>query len=307
MSESSPRFSAKLITITLVVSFFISYLAENIKKRHQLSSDASRLNTVISEAINHVNSIGTYLGRKIADNDKYEDWQYIYNLFKETASLQISSDNISSWAIFSWGDSEHRLKVNTVSGISKNPESLIDRNYTWRAKYEPWTMQFSKPVYGIVSKTWILPSAIGVSNIRDEFKGSVITGINIKALLNKSESSLRSNNAFILANRDAFNKDGDKIILSSSNSPKSDTNYIELSTMVEKYKDWMNQSGTMQTSFTAGRFKYSYYQMIEGYPLIIFVGFNRLEFWGNVALLTAQMTIVLMLLSVLWQEKKGKK
>jgi hypothetical protein len=259
----------------------------------------------MSEAIDYVSSLGTYLGRQVSDNNRYEDWNYINKLFKETISLQGASSNVSSWAMFSWGDKKHNLMVNTMTGISKNPlESLVDRNYTWRAKYEPWTLQFSRPIYGFVSKTWILPAAIGISNIRDEFKGSVIVGINIKTLLSRAENSVRSGNAFILANRDTYNQDENKIIFVSSNSPKSSESYIKLSAMVDKYKDWMDHSGSMMKNITAGRFKYTYYQIIEGYPLIILVGFNRLEFWGNVLFLTAQMTIILMLLVVLWQEKK---
>ena len=293
--------------LILAIAFIVSYSLENTRTRHQLVSDARKLNAVISEPIDYVNALSMYMGKKISDNNKYEDLKYIDALFKETLIYRGSTNKSISWPMFSWGDKKHRLAVNTMEGISKTKQSLASRGYSWRARYEPWELQFSKPISGMISKTWVLPVALGIANSRDEFKGTIITGINIKEMITRAESVLNSGNSFILVNRDPFNQDMDKIILSSSNAPHFSQDYKRIPRIVEKCRDWMEQSGTMAQYIKAGRYKYTYYSMISGHPLVIFVGFNRITFWVNVLSAMVNYTIFAMAILLLGREVLTKK
>ncbi|MES2961571.1 MAG: hypothetical protein V4694_04220 [Pseudomonadota bacterium] len=292
MSDYLPQISTRLIAVILVTSFFTSYILVKNKTNHQLIVDAGKLHSVISEPIDYVSTLSIHLGKVITDNNKFDDLNFIDNLFKDTIRLQGSSNNVISWSKFSWGDKKHRFSVNTLDGIMKNRESLADRNYTWRSKYEPWVLQFSKPDVGKMSNTLILPVAVGISNSRDEFMGTVISGINIKELLNRSEDVVKSGGSFILANRDSFNQDIDKIVFISANTPHRAKIYKTIPGLVEKCRDWIPPSGAMPTTLKAGRFKYAYYHIIENYPLVIFVGFNRFDFWIDVLLKTPVLALL---------------
>jgi len=231
------------------------------------------------------------MGKKIVDHNKYDDLPFIDNLFKETLKMQGLSDRIVSWSMFSWSNRNQKLVVNTLDGIRKEPEDLVQREYTWRARYNPWMLQITKTGRGMLSNTMIIPVAVGISNSRDEFQGAIISGVNAKELLNRAEAVMTSGNAFLVVNRDTFHTDPEKIVIASSNSPHVAKDYSKLSALVSNLKDWMDQSGSTPISIKAGRYKYTQYSLIEGYQLAILVGFNRLEFWTDVISLAMQFFI----------------
>jgi hypothetical protein len=146
---------------------------------------------------------------------------------------------------------------------------------------------------------FVIPVAVGVSNSRDEFQGAIISGINVKELLNNAERVITSGNAFLLVNRDTFYTDPEKILLASANSPNASEDYEKLPALVEQLKDWIDPSGSLPISINAGRYKYSYYTLVDGYQLAILVGFNRVEFWENVLALSAQLFVGMLLLCFL--------
>ncbi len=300
------KVSLRLTSIVLIISFLVGYSIESSKKRQQLATDAKKVANVVSNAVDYVSALSIYLGETIARDEKYDDYEFIYNLFKETAYNQDSIGETLSWAMFNWGDEKHRLVVRTVDGVQLTPINLIDRSYTWRSKYERWKLQFAKPDYGRVSKTWVLPAALGISNPSDQFMGSIITGINLRTLLRKTESVVNSGNAFIIANRDAFNQDQDKIILASSNTPKISQDYKKLPEIVDNFRDWMNSSGTMESKINSGRYSFTYYYLIQDHPLVVMTGYNRLSFWSSIISSTAKIFIVLFVICMLTREKRKK-
>ena len=295
MTDLSPqiktKIKVKLIAALLVTSFAIGYAIENTRNNHQLMIDARRLNSAISEPIEWIETLSIHMGRKIVEHDNYNDLQFIDNLFKETQRLQGLSNRIVSWSMFSWSNRKHRLMVNTLDGISKNPEDLVERQYTWRSRYNPWMLQITKTGRGMLSNLVIIPVAVGVSNSRDEFQGAIISGINAKELLNTAEAVIHSDNAFLVVNRDTFHSDPDKIMIASSNSPHVAKDYEKLPDLVKNLKDWLDPSGSVPVSITAGRYKYSYYSLIEGYQLAVLVGFDRVKFWENVFALGLQLFV----------------
>ncbi len=295
MTDSSPQVKAKtkvkIIAAFLVTSFVASYTLVNVKKNHQLMVDGRRLNAAISEPIEWIETLSIHMGRKIVEHNNYDDLPFIDNLLKESFKMQGLSDRIISWSMFSWSNKKQKLVVNTLDGIRKEPEDLMQRQYTWRARYNPWMLQITKTGRGMLSNTVIIPVAVGVSNSRDEFQGAIVSGINAKELLNRAEGVMNSGNAFLLVNRDTFHSDPEKIVLASSNSPYVAKDYDKLPALVEKLKDWIDPSGSVPSAINAGRYKYSHYNLVEGYQLAILVGFNRLEFWGDVFALGMQFFI----------------
>ncbi len=300
MTNHSPHFFyAKIFAIILAVSLLISYLIENSKRQNELISDSRKIDGVISENFDYVHTLGVFLGKQIIVNNHAEDVQYIDKLFKDSMRLQGPVDSAIAWSMFSWANKKNKLAVNTVIGINTNLDSLTERPYIWRSRYQPWTLQFSKPDRGIISNSFIMPAAVGITNGRDEYLGTIIAGINIKKLTSRVEAVLKSSNAFIVVSRDEMGNDDTKMFFSSSNTPKIAKDYMKIANIVSKYKEWDDQAGKMSEPILAGRFKFSYYKILEGYPLIIFVGFNQVEFWKNILVLTTHLIILFTLLVVI--------
>lgn len=298
----SKQKTKKLLAALFIGSLLISYTVVNTKKNHQLMTDARKLSLVVSEPIEWIETLSVHMGKKIVEHNDYKDLPFINKMFKETLQMQGVANRIISWSMFSWSNKDHQLTVNAVDGIRKNPEDLIERQYTWRARYSPWMIQVTKAGVGMLSNTLIIPAAVGVSNIRDEFQGAIVSGINAKELLRKAEESVSSGNAFLILNRDTFHTDSEKILLSSSNSSKASKDYEKLPALVEKLRDWVDPAGSSPITISAGRYKYNYYRLIEGYQLAVLVGFNRLEFWGDVFVLWMQLLIGSLALSFLTRE-----
>ncbi len=280
--ETKSKVKTKLIVTLLISSFLISYLVVNTQKNHQLMIDARKLNSVVLEPFEWIETISIHMGKLIIEHNNPKDLKFIDKLFKETLKIQGVSNHTISWPGFSWGNKDYKLVVNSLDGVIKKPEDLIDRQCASRTSYTPWSLQIAKTSRGMLSNMVVVPVAVGTTDIRDQFQGLVISGINVKELLNRAESVVTSGNAFLVVNRDPYQMDSEKIILSSANSPSSSDDYEKISDLVAKLRDWVDPAGSLPTSIEAGRYKYSYYRLVEGYQLAIFVGFNRLEFWGKV-------------------------
>lgn len=291
IATSFSKLKIKITATLIIFSFLVSYLIVNVKNNHQLIVDARKLNSAISEPIEWIETLSIHMGKKIAEHDNYDDLRFIDNLFKETLKVQGLSSRIASWSMFSWSNKKHKLAVNTLDGISDNQEDLSDRQYSWRAKYHPWMLQVTKSSRGKLSNTFVIPVAVGVSNSRDTFQGSIISGINAKELLSRAESAISSSNAFLLLNRDAFHSDQDKIVLASANSPYAANDYKKLPALVDLLKDWIDPAGKSPIIINTGRYKFTHYALMDGYQLAILVGFDRVEFWSNVLALWAQIFI----------------
>lgn len=291
----------KLPAIFIIIIFLISYLVELDKVRSSMITDSRNIDNVISESFDHINTLGIYLGKQIVKNNRYNDLIYINWLLKDVMSSQGSVDSVLSWTMFSWGDKQNDLVVNTVSGINPTPESIAERGYVWRARYEKWKLQLGIPTYGIVSNNWIIPAGIGISNSRDEYVGIIIAGVNIKKLISRVENSIKSDNAFIVASKEIVNRDNNdnRVLLLSSNSPQNIKNHTAISAVVDDLKDWQPHSGSLRKAIKTGRFKYNYYKLVDKHSMVILVGFDRVEFWKNVICLAFTIAVAPLLFMLL--------
>jgi hypothetical protein len=292
----------------LLGTFIVGYTSVNIEKNHQLRVDGKKLVAAISEPMKWVETLSIHMGRKIIEHNDSNDLDFINDLFRKTLEMQGLSNRLVSWSMLSWSDQKHRLLVNTLDGVVlKNPEDLTLRQYTWRARYNPWMLQIAQTSKGILSDTLIIPVAVGVSNSRDEFQGAIVSGINAKKLLSEVEQVIDSGNAFLVVNRDSFYSDPNKVVIASANSPHSAKDYEKLPDLVERLKDWIDPYGKTPITIAAGRFKYSQYALLEGQQMAVLVGFNRIEFWQNVFSAWMKLFISVMLLRFLVRELKNSK
>ncbi len=163
------------------------------------------------------------------------------------------------------------------------------------------------PTYGIVSKNWIIPAAIGIANSRDEYVGIIIAGVNIKKLTSRVENSIKSDNAFIVASKEIVNRDNNdnRVLLLSSNSPQNIKNHAAISSIVDDLKDWKPHSGSLKKVIKTGRFKYNYYKLLDSHSMVILVGFDRVEFWKNVVYSAFMLAVAPLLLMLLLRKAKN--
>ncbi len=307
MTQFIPQINKKAFIIIFIISFVINYVIEINVTRHSLLTDSRKINNIVSDNLDYVSTLGTYLGKQIANNNKYNDLYFINNLFKETAKLKVQTDSIMSWGSFSWSDKNNKLSVNTISGVKQDPDNLTERFYIWSARYEPWKLQISKPDYGVITNSHIIPAGIGISSSNDEYKGTIVFGINFKKLISKIESSINSPNAFIVISKNVISKDdSDRIFILSSNSAKYSKNYSKIVEKIEKLKYIEKEAGSLPQSITAGRFKYIYYKAIDEYSLVTLVGYNIVDFWLKIISSTLILGTILTIFFLLFEKDLAK-
>lgn len=293
MSNKSPL-NIKIFSAILLVALIFSFFIEKSKTRYSLSSDARKIDNLVSGYLDHISTLGTYLGNKVADNNKSEDLPYINNLFHESMQMQGENDHVIYWSLFSWSNKKNKLMVNTLFGILENPISLNERPYIWRARYDSWKIKLSQPTTSLLNQTPIIPVGIGITNKKGDHLGIIGTGINVKKLAKEIENIITSDNAFILVNQDTISKeDSSNILLSSSNLPRFSSDYNKIPEFIEGHKIWMKDSGSLDKSLSTSRFKFTYFQEVANYPITILVGFNKMQFWDNILITTLKIAALI--------------
>lgn len=302
MIKHSPQITARFVALIITVSFLTSYILERSMVRHSMSVDARKISNVISENLDQVNSAGVALGKKIVQNGRQEDVHYIENLLKDSAYMSGIFNRSIPWG-FSWNNRKSDVIINTVSGAVIDDNHLATRSYVWDSKNQPWKLQFSKPDNGIVSNNKIIPAAIGVTDNQDRSIAMIIVEISLKALISKVEAVVHSDNAFMVVNRDISDVDDqEKLVFSSSNTAINSDGYKKVPLAIKQLKTINEYAGKSPLNFKIGRYKYDYYKLIDGYPFVVFMGFDLIKFWLSVFCLAIQIIISLMAITLLFQK-----
>lgn len=94
----------------------------------------------------------------------------------------------TTWNMFAWADASHHIVVHGDMGILHQPRDISSHTYTPATIKFPWKTHFGIPRFGEVSKQWIIPVAMGVSNKEGNYLGALVFGFNLNSLIKKMES-----------------------------------------------------------------------------------------------------------------------
>lgn len=131
------------------------------------------------EGINQNEDLMRYTGKTII-NFGEGNLKKIEKIIKPTSDLSHKS---LATSYLSWADQEGYVVISGKAGVVKKGEKTIQqRSYFTSAKEDPWFMKISEPERSVFSSKYVLPTALGISDIDGKFLGYLILGLKLDEL-----------------------------------------------------------------------------------------------------------------------------
>lgn len=280
------------IFLTIVIaSCFSFYLYQDQSQQNiaVLNLVSKKIERSITDDIDYTKYQMEYIANQI--QQKGDKPQFIHDLLS-TFRVNTKVNLAISWNMFSWMDKNKFIIIDGTEGILKKPIDLSVRDYIPKTINDPKKIYIGTPVYGAVSKQWIIPAGMGVVDKNGKYIGSIVFGFDIGNLIYKLEGIVNSEAInFILLN------DANKILVKSSNFNMEES---ALSKLIQDNGD--NSVLSIQSIFDkADSFIIS--SKITRYPLKIIVQYDSTlsyyEMWNQWSFYIIQFAIALIFIIIL--------
>lgn len=241
-------------TIVFVNSYsnFKSEVAAEVREQNE------RIKRRFSDSVLYTKHIMSYIGYQIAMEGAANDYEFINRLL---LSYRRSDDQVMAWSTFSWVDKNRNLVVSSNLGVMKELVDMSSRDYIPFTVQYPKNMFMGRPVYGIVSKLWSIPVGYGVIDQRNNYLGTVISGIVISGLKSQIEDSITNRNiSFAII-------DAKGEVVTQSDNLNEEDNQDFFHAFLRKVAA---KTGEKNFSYRGG-----YYQKFEEYPYGIVTTYNQ--------------------------------
>ncbi|MBM5782108.1 MAG: hypothetical protein FJ368_01660 [Pelagibacterales bacterium] len=185
-----------LLLTSLIIFYFSFCIYDNFILQKKIKSDLiisnQKISRKIDDSLAYTNHIMKYIGDQIVRSNAKNNYKFINKLL---ISYRIPNNDLLSWSTFSWVDENFHLVVSSNIGIdTKNFSDLSKRDYMPNTALYPNTLQLGQPVFGVKSNLWSIPIGYGVVDSKNNYIGSVVTGIVIDGLRNKLKEILDDKN-----------------------------------------------------------------------------------------------------------------
>jgi signal transduction histidine kinase len=256
--------SALIVFVLMLVSLWVTYVTYLDRSRYtlrQLESEATRIDRLMIIKIEHSSYLLESLGRQIVQMDT-KDLAGIARL------LRSFDTNVTLHNVFSWIDEKTFNVVSSNTGVHP-PVDVSDREFVKRAVAEPWKVQIGSPIQGRVSKKWVLPVALGVSDSTGKFLGIILISMDIETIKRDLEGTIKDSGI-------AFAIYSNNMLLTEArpegNSALSGAFHEKLKSIdFNKHSSGAVQTGNLFDDFTT----HVYYEMSAKYPYTIVLGLDN--------------------------------
>ncbi len=259
LSRDFTLISAVIIVVVVALSAVlswetISYRQQTIEQNLEIESVRIDKSTII--ALDNA----SYMIESISRQISFSGASDLDELSQTFHSFDI---NPKLYVLFAWIDNQDKLVVRSDSGKLTKPVDVKDRDYVLETKKEPWKVKIGAPVQGRVTYRWILPIAMGVTDINGEYLGTVMVSVDINGLRDEIRNIVTTEglNFAILSN-------ANKLISIHSANPAINEESIP-DNIFELTKN--SRSGILDSSFNN---PFSYYEKSSKYPYTVLVGFE---------------------------------
>ena len=283
-----------VIIATLFLAFWFShkiyndYLKRNMSLLHSVEKKIER---IIIDDFDYAQYQMEYIANQI--QQKGSDKYFIRDLLG-TFRVNTKVNVAISWNMFSWVNKNKFITIDGQEGILSNPRDISNRDYLPYTISHPEEMHIGSPVYGAVSKQWIIPAGMGVLNKKGDYIGSIVFGFDIGNLIYKLESVIGSEGI----NFAILNKEKNIISKSSNfNIPDSKVKDLLFNKTVKEISTISVQSiFNKEKSFIVA-------SKLEEYPIYILVqydnNFSYYKFWHEWNFYMMQFIVALIFITIL--------
>lgn len=179
----------------------------------------------------------------------------------------LDNNNILSWSLVNIVSPERKIVYNLVHGKLEHQVDVSNREYISELENQPWKLIFSRPRIGEISHQNVLPAGIGITNLNNDFIGSIILGISIDKIKNRIATFTAS--------------EGIEYIIINSNNEIITQSFVldldkanELQVMLSYQNSSSNLSSNTFNTLEINNLVFSHIKKIEGYPFYIITGLD---------------------------------
>lgn len=263
LSRDFTLLSAIIVVLALIASAWLSYEAYEDHSQlvtQQLESEATRIDRTLNVELENAAYLLESLARQISRNNNL-DSTYIAKQIKS-----FDSNNPANH-VFSWIDAEQKLVASSNVGVLEKPIEMADRDYVKTSLTEPWKVQVGRPVEGRVTKRWIIPMAIGITDDTGKFQGSILISVDVMMLTNKIQHVINAKDLSFAIVSLTYGK----VTQLSGDPAFVEKNFPSERLATIDYDATPRGTFSKTTPFSPSKI-YSYYELSSKYPYIILVG-----------------------------------
>jgi signal transduction histidine kinase len=266
LSRDFALLSLFILFILLLVSAWITVETSRNFRRDvfkQMESESLRLDRALIVEIENASYILESVGRQIQSGGA-DNQEAIAQLFFSFAKTEAPKR-----AVFSWVRKDQMLSVASNQGVLAKPIDVSDRDYVKKSISAPWKVHIGRPIYGRLSKRWVLPLSLGLTNADGLYTGSVIIALDTERLTNDIGKTLKdSSSRFAITNLALT-------LLTQTQSAETFMKQNFDSAKLARTDFTQKPTGQFATGSLFGKGRtYAYYERSSQYPYVIFLGFD---------------------------------
>lgn len=181
-----------LYSVILLVTT-LSYLAYSLMRQQSeqdkkilslASSEIALAEKIINDSIQYTELVIKNMTDQIKKDPGNN--KHIENVFRSYQFLYGSRiEDVLSVSMFSWTDKNKILTINSEAGKLKMSIDLSKRDYLQLTTKDPYKLYHGRPVIGGVSKQYIIPAGMGVTDKNGNYQGSIVMGLSINNIYYK--------------------------------------------------------------------------------------------------------------------------
>lgn len=259
-----------LITILIGIFAYRIYSVESRVLDKVIQNSASNVHHHFVESVDYTQNVLAYMAHQISEHNNSNDYAYILKLFDAFGKVEKVTQTLS-WTLVSWVDVDDKLFVDAKLGILKpeNAKNISGQDHIRKAKEEQWKIKFAPPRKGNTSGKFIIPSALGVSDINGKYIGSLIFGFEIEKMKQAfTKLMVRDDIGFALLDQDK------NIVFSSAKDPNffiknNAFNNIDFQTNAKQDISYIN-------IFTGENY---YITKMQNYPYAVYLQYPKFSIW----------------------------
>ncbi len=300
LSRDFTLLSAFIVFILILVSVWVTVETRSTythEVQKQMESEALRLDRGLIVEIENASYILESVGRQIESTSAKED--NVAQLF-----FSFAKSEGSQRSIFSWVNKAQMLTVSNNLGVLEKPIDVSDRDYVKKSISEPWKVHIGRPIEGRLSKKWVLPLSLGLTDKNGTYIGSVIVALDTTLLSDNIGKTMKDTGIRFAVTNLALT-----LITQAPQSEEFFNHHFDLNTLAKIDFDQTPAGEYSHASLFSSHDIYSYYERSSQYPYIIFLGLDHDK--SSAALYKLLMprlfqlfVIAIFLLFVLWTVRK---
>jgi signal transduction histidine kinase len=266
LSRDFALLSVAIIFVLVLISGWVAtvtYMRYSERVVADLAKEAERIDHTLSYEIDNSAYLLGAMGRQIS-------YFPPDNLPPIAQLLKAFDAKTDVYTLFSWINANQQLVVSSSKGVLERPVDVSDRDYVKKALADPWKMQIGRPVEGRVSGRWIIPLAMGLTDVTGKHIGTLLISMDINELTSQISHVVNKQSfSFAIVSK--------TLILLTQVS--EDENFVGTQFPLQKLSTvniTQDPRGILSTdTFYGMSNNYSYYSVSDQYPYIILLGYNK--------------------------------